>query len=201
MLDDDSILLNLYKEMFEKHGYEVFATTNAYQYLMYAKEIKPDIFILDINMPGVSGWEVLDKINQSEVIKDIPVVMLSVSNEMDLAIAKGAAHFLPKPLVMDELMAIVEAYCLGNRDYPILLLEDFEAHTSAFVCSLLEHQLRYFGVHELSAAKRFLMKNKSSMVCVCYRGLDMQKVEQELKHPKILEVKPEQRIEEFMSFS
>lgn len=62
MLDDDLIVLNLYREMLEKIGYEVFATANAYQFLLYAKELMPDLFILDINMPEITGWEVMNRL-------------------------------------------------------------------------------------------------------------------------------------------
>ena len=59
MLDDDFILLDMYRSLLESHGFDVFTTDNAYKFILYAREIHPDIFILDINMPVMNGWEVV----------------------------------------------------------------------------------------------------------------------------------------------
>ncbi len=198
MLDDDGIILDLYKELFEAKGYEFFATTNAYKLLLYAKEVKPDIFILDVNMPGMSGWEVLQKLRSDEDLKKIPVLMLSVSRDIDLAVAKGAAHFLNKPLDMDKLSDIVEAYCVGGKQHDILLLEDFDAVGSFFEKSIYTHHLQSFNVHGLWAAKRYLEKNMPKMVFVCYPELDFNEVRRELAHNRIYKVDSRQDIEEFL---
>lgn len=198
MLDDDGIILDLYKELFEAKGYAFFATTNAYKLLLYAKEMKPDIFILDVNMPGMSGWEVLQKIRNDDELKKIPVLMLSVSRDIDLAVAKGAAHFLNKPLDMDKLDEIVEAYCVGGKRHDVLLLEDFEAVGSVFEKSIFAHHLHSFTLHDLWAAKRYLEKNMPRIVCVCYPELDFDEVRRTLKHDRIYQVRSRQNIEEFL---
>lgn len=198
MLDDDGIILDLYKELFEAKGYEVFATTNAYKLLLYAKEISPDIFILDVNMPGVSGWEVLQKINQDDLLREIPVLMLSVSRDIDLAIAKGAAHFLNKPVELKRLNEIIESYCIGSKHHDLLLLEDFDALNSPFEKSVINRRLNYFGVHDLRAAKRYLQKNLPEMVCVCYSQMDFDEAKKQLKHDKIYRVDRDQNINDIL---
>lgn len=198
MLDDDGIILDLYKELLEAKGYEVFATTNAYKLLLYAKEISPDIFILDVNMPGVSGWEVLQRINQDNFLQEIPVLMLSVSRDIDLAIAKGAAHFLNKPVELERLNEIIESYCIGNKHHDLLLLEDFDALNSPFEKSVVSRRLNYFGVHDLRAAKRYLQKNLPEMVCVCYSQMDFDEAKKQLRHDKIYRVDKEQNINDIL---
>lgn len=198
MLDDDGIILDLYQELFEAKGYEVFATTNAYKLLMYSKEITPDIFLLDVNMPGMSGWEVLQIINKDERLREIPVVMLSVSRDIDLAIAKGAAHFLNKPLEIDKLMEIVESYCQGNKAMDVLLVEDFEAVMAPFERSIIEQNLHYFAVHDLRAAQRYLAKNSPKMVCLCYDNIDLEEAKSQLNFSKIYPVKKTDNIQELL---
>lgn len=198
MLDDDGIILDLYKELFEAKGYEVFATTNAYQMLIYAREINPDIFILDVNMPGMSGWEVLQKINLDQFLQEIPVLMLSVSCDIDLAIAKGAAHFLNKPVEIERLNEIIESYCLGHKHHDLLLLEDFEALNSTFEKSVINRKLNYFGVHDLRAAKRYLQKNNPEYVFVCYSEMDLDEAKKQLRQNKIYRVNKEQTIDEIL---
>ena len=55
MLDDDQIFLELYQHFLESKGYQVFTTDNAYKYLMYGRELQPDVLFLDINMPMLNG--------------------------------------------------------------------------------------------------------------------------------------------------
>lgn len=196
MLDDDGIILDLYKELFEAKGYDVFATTNAYQLLRYAQEINPDIFILDVNMPEMSGWEVLQQINKDTKLHEIPVLMLSVSRDIDLAIAKGAAHFLNKPIEMEKLNEIVEAYCIGNKHHDVLLLEDFETLGSPFEKSIIDRRLSYFGVHDVWAARRYLQKNFPQIVCICYAELDYEQAKKQLQHDKIYRVDQRQSIDD-----
>lgn len=199
MLDDDEIILSLYQELFEAKGYDVFATTNAYKLLLYAREMKPDVFILDINMPVLSGWDVLHMIKSDDKLKDIPVVMLSILRDLDLAVAKGAAHFLNKPLDIDALMEIVESYCLGNKNHDIMLLEDFEAVNSPFERSVREAKLSFFGIHDLFAAKRYLSRNHPRMVCLSLDEEPRAEAHQELHHEHIFDVDKNSNIIDIMS--
>ena len=74
MLDDDFILLDMYRSLLESHGFDVFTTDNAYKFILYAREIHPDIFILDINMPVMNGWEVVLRLKREN---DLSIFRLS----------------------------------------------------------------------------------------------------------------------------
>lgn len=198
MLDDDGIILDLYKEFFEAKGYDVFVTTNAYKFLLYAKEINPDVFILDVNMPTMNGWEVLQRLHQDNLLRDIPVIMLSISRDVDWALAQGAAHFLAKPLNIEELDDIIEAYCLGNKHHDILLLENFANLNSPFEQSIRKKQIPYFLVHDVRAAWRYLQKNLPRMVCVCYPDDDYEKIRKQLVFDRIVKVDSKQSIEDIL---
>lgn len=199
MLDDDEIILSLYQELFEAKGYEVFATTNAYKLIMYAREMKPDVFILDINMPVLSGWDVLHMIKRDDKLKDIPVVMLSIVHDLDLAVAKGAAHFLNKPLDMDALMEIVESYCLGNKDHDVMLLEDFAVVDSPFERSIKEAHLNFFGIHDLYAAKRYLSKNHPRIVALSLREEPLKEAHRELHHEHMFDVSRDSDVRDILA--
>jgi two-component system alkaline phosphatase synthesis response regulator PhoP len=80
-----------------------------------AKEImdgrKPDMFILDVNMPEVNGIMMLEFIRQRPEIKDLPVMMLSseaADLQVEVAISKGADAYITKPVSLDELEAAIK---------------------------------------------------------------------------------------------
>lgn len=185
MLDDDLIVLNLYREMLEKIGYEVFATANAYQFLLYAKELMPDLFILDINMPEITGWEVMNRLAAEDRTSEIPVIVMSVLADKALAVQKGAAHYLNKPVRLEDLLEILEAYCIGNKKHDVLLLEDFEPMKKSLRQRMEERRWSCFEVNDLKAAKRYLQKNNPKVVVVNLPKNRLGQVLNELKHPLI----------------
>ncbi len=185
MLDDDLIVLNLYREMLEKTGYEVFATANAYQFLLYARELMPDLVILDINMPEITGWEVMSRLAAEEQTSEIPVVVMSVLADKALAVQKGAAHYLNKPVKPEDLLEILEAYCVGNKKHDVLLLEDFEPMKKTLRQRMEERKWSCFEVNDLKAAKRYLQKNNPKIVVVSLPHNRLGKVMNELKHPLV----------------
>lgn len=198
MLDDDKIFLDLYRSLLESKGYDVFATSNAYQYLLYAKELNPDVMFLDVNMPELNGWEVLQRLSAEEKLQEVPIVMLTVAQDKDLAISKGATHFLNKPMVVEELMEIVEAYCQGGKNHDILLVEEYEPLFVTLLQTLKKHQYNCFGLHGLGAAVKYLQKNNPKMVCVHGSSEKFEKASKRLKHDKIFRVENVETIEELL---
>lgn len=165
MLDDDQIFLELYQHFLESKGYQVFTTDNAYKYLMYGRELQPDVLFLDINMPLLNGWEVLQQISEDKILSEIPAVMLSVNQDEDLASLKGVAHFLYKPLAVEPMLEIVESYVSGGKNHEILLLEDYQPLQPGREPLIRK---RCFSTHTVKAAKKYLQKNKPQKVAVRY---------------------------------
>jgi polar-differentiation response regulator divK len=186
MLDDDLILLDMYRSLLESHGFDVFTTDNAYKFILYAREIHPDIFILDINMPVMNGWEVVLRLKREERLKHIPVVMLTVRHDKRLAHAYGIANYLNKPLDAPGLLDVVESYCVGSKNHDILLLGDFWPESNILRTEMSRRQWVFFEVYDLEAAELYLSKNRPKAVCL---GMPEDKCEQarlRLNHPLIM---------------
>lgn len=199
MLDDDIFFLNLYHDVLEKRGFDIFTTTNAYQFLMYAKEIRPDIFILDINMPEVSGWEVLNLLDAD--LKNIaPVIMTTVVSDKKLAVAKGVAHYLYKPVEIDNLLEIIEAYCLGEKVHDVLLLDDYNSFTPVIKEMLGGKGLSAFEVNDLRAAELYLQKNKPRSVCINSSVYSDDEINERIQHDNIFYVENRMHLEKLASF-
>jgi two-component system response regulator len=84
--------------------------------------VRPDIVVLDLNMPGKDGREVLAEIKADDTLKNIPVLILSTSNaekDMEMANRLKAVNFVTKPLAWDDykrLAQSLETYC-AQRDH------------------------------------------------------------------------------------
>ena len=71
---------------------------------------RPDLILLDLNLPGISGQEVLQQIKQNEHLKEIPVVVLTTSDrdeDVDRCYGSGANSYLTKPVQFDECLKLV----------------------------------------------------------------------------------------------
>jgi len=109
--DDEPSLRLLVRASLESNPeFELFEAVDGTDAIDKINIAKPDILILDIMMPGLSGFEVCDKIKKESELKDIIVVMLSAKGkdtDKDWAKSVGADHFLTKPFSPMELLELI----------------------------------------------------------------------------------------------
>jgi DNA-binding response OmpR family regulator len=116
IIEDDLFLLGMYGTKFELEGLEVLTADNGEKGLELAEKNIPDVILLDIVLPGINGFEVLDKLKQGEKTKEIPVILLtnlSQKSEVEKGLSKGAvdylikAHFMPSEVV-DKIKKVIK---------------------------------------------------------------------------------------------
>ena len=108
-VDDDEQMLRMLSRTLELEGYDVALATNGRTALTLLEECEPDLVILDIIMPGLDGFQVLDLIRQRS---NVPVIMLTVRCEVTSlrdAIVLGADDYVRKPFYTRELLARIRA--------------------------------------------------------------------------------------------
>jgi CheY-like chemotaxis protein len=111
VVDDEPAILDMIAELLGYEGYEVVTTSQGSIALAQAKLDPPALILLDLMMPGMSGWQVIDALKASPQTRTIPVVVLSARRDLP-ATAKelGIESFLAKPFDIDELIGIVRQY-------------------------------------------------------------------------------------------
>ena len=93
-----------------KQGYEVLVASSGEEALDIAQDSLPHLVLLDINMPGMDGWEVLRLLREDESTRDLPVMMFSVQYEVRdklHAMQQGAQDYVTKPFDTERLIAKV----------------------------------------------------------------------------------------------
>ena len=109
VVDDDPDVRMLMKIIFQKQSIEVFSAANGDEAVKLAKQQRPDMVLLDIDLPGMDGLDVLKSIREFD--KSIPVVMLTGNRDIERARqAKnlGATDYVTKPLETDYLRELVK---------------------------------------------------------------------------------------------
>lgn len=103
--DDDRGILDLIELIMEDAGFLVISEINSLNAISRIEKEKPDLLILDIWMPVLSGDQVLKSIKGSSRMANLPVIMYSASTEGEgIAKAAGADDYIAKPFDLDELM-------------------------------------------------------------------------------------------------
>ena len=100
------------RDIFESTGYEVLAVPNGELAISAVAEREPDLLVLDLNMPGISGFEVCRRIKANPFTSHVPVLMLTAQSDMDVKVEgfeAGADDYLAKPFDPRELRARASA--------------------------------------------------------------------------------------------
>ncbi len=109
LVDDEEGIQLLYREEFEEEGYEVISASNGDEALEIFNREPPDLVILDINMPGMSGIEVLRRMK--EINPDLPVILSSAYQEFKQDLSTWASEeYIVKSANMDELKEAVRRH-------------------------------------------------------------------------------------------
>ncbi|MCO4744511.1 MAG: response regulator [Proteobacteria bacterium] len=122
-IDDDDTVLDLFRRMLEPEGIQVLTAKGGEEGLRLAREHRPAAVTLDVMMPETSGWEVLHAFQLDPVLKDIPVIMVSLLNDNGAGLALGAADYVTKPVNRSRLLGAVQPFLADPGDI-VLVVED-----------------------------------------------------------------------------
>ncbi|KAF0108971.1 MAG: putative two-component response regulator receiver protein [Anaerolineaceae bacterium] len=99
-------------------GYEVVAASNGEEAVTLALQEIPDLILLDVRMPRMTGYEACAKIKENKKTKDIPIMFLSAKgqdNEIQAGLSAGAVEYLLKPFAPDQLTTRIQAILTQHR--------------------------------------------------------------------------------------
>lgn len=139
VIDDDPAVHDLLHRHLSRAGYRVITAKNGAEGLALARNERPDFITLDIMMPGIDGWQVLTALKADPVLKDIPVFVLTMTNDKGLGFALGAAQFLTKPINRDALLKLLQQYTRHPHPCRILVIDD-DANNRALLRRVLDNE-------------------------------------------------------------
>ncbi len=118
IIDDEKDFCHFMRMNLEStNKYKIFVSTNARSGIKTAIRKKPDLVLLDIMMPNISGFEVLQKLKENINTTSIPVIMLTaLSDDESVAKAMGlySNEYIVKPVEMDSLVSKIDRVLLGR---------------------------------------------------------------------------------------
>ncbi|HDZ46897.1 hypothetical protein LCGC14_0119960 [marine sediment metagenome] len=116
--DEPNIVLSL-EFLMEQAGFEVVTAEDGEQALARVDDTQPDLLLLDISLPGISGFDVLERLRSQEATAQLPIIMLTAHGrdvEREKGMALGADDYITKPFSTQSLVEKVKA--LLNEEQP-----------------------------------------------------------------------------------
>ncbi|HEY82744.1 MAG TPA: response regulator [Dehalococcoidia bacterium] len=111
IIENEPSIQKLMKVNLSTSGYEVLITARGEEGLRLAQQESPDLILLDLRLPGISGWDVLARLKAIPELGKIPVVIITAvvhHGDEEKAYAMGVAGYLAKPFTAEELLQEVE---------------------------------------------------------------------------------------------
>ncbi len=110
VVDDQPFFINMQQNLLKRHGYRVLTASNGAEGVAEAKKHKPDLILLDVEMPVMDGFTACEKLRQDPELKQIPVVILTATQDKKLnekAFKAGAEVTILKSMSGDRLISML----------------------------------------------------------------------------------------------
>ena len=113
IVEDNELNMKLFDDLLSAHGYQTFKTRDGMHVLELARKHKPDLILMDIQLPEVSGLEVTQWLKAEADLKDIPVVAVTafaMKGDEEKIRQGGCEDYIAKPISITEFIKVVQKY-------------------------------------------------------------------------------------------
>jgi two-component system cell cycle response regulator DivK len=113
VVEDNELNMKLFHDLLEAHGYNILQTKDGMEALRLAREHRPDLILMDIQLPEVSGLEVTKWIKEDENLKSIPVIAVTafaMKGDEEKIREGGCEAYIAKPISVTSFLQTVQRY-------------------------------------------------------------------------------------------
>ena len=108
VVDDNADLIHFYQRYVQGTRYLIVPLAEGTRLQETIETVKPDVVVLDVMLPDIDGWELLTNLREHPATRSLPVIVCSVVREEELALALGAARYIPKPVHRQEFIQALD---------------------------------------------------------------------------------------------
>jgi two-component system, sensor histidine kinase and response regulator len=129
IVDDNPRNLQLMSTVLKEKGYKLYVTNSGENALLFLQHTLPDLILLDVMMPGLSGFEVCRRIQRNEKLRDIPVIFLTAKNDVEDVVEgfeAGAVDYVTKPFNTKEVFVRISTHLQLKKAKEMLILKNQE---------------------------------------------------------------------------
>lgn len=163
-VDDDPSVCRLYRQYLEESGIEVVAYNGQEDIITQVIKERPDIILLDIILPQKDGWEILAELKTTAETRIIPIVMVSILSEKNLAYKLKADEYLIKPVGQEELISTIQRLISAHHYPEVLVADDDENYLKLMGQYLSEESIQFRLARDGEEALRKINEKKPDLL-------------------------------------
>jgi len=113
IVEDNQLSLTLLNDFLKVKGYEILKTSEGWEAINLARDKQPDLILMDIRLPDISGFEVTRLLKQDNQTKNIPIIAVTAfatSGDETKALESGCDGYITKPVIIDNLLRTIESF-------------------------------------------------------------------------------------------
>ncbi|MES2985002.1 MAG: response regulator [Pseudomonadota bacterium] len=113
IVEDNDLNLKLFRDLLGANGYETFETKEGIEAISLTRNVMPDLIVMDIQLPEISGLDITRKIKADGSIKHIPIIAVTafaMKDDEDKIMAAGCEAYLSKPIAIDVFLATIRRF-------------------------------------------------------------------------------------------
>jgi len=113
IVEDNELNMKLFHDLLEAHGYETLQTRDGIDALKLAREHKPDLILMDIQLPEVSGLEVAKWIKEDDALKSIPIIAVTafaMKGDEEKILKGGCVAYIAKPISIAQFVETIDHF-------------------------------------------------------------------------------------------
>lgn len=110
IVEDNDLNLKLFKDLLMSNDYEVSYTQDGFDALDLAKSIMPDLILMDIQLHGISGFDIIKEIKADDKVKDIPIIAVTafaMKDDKQRIMDSGCEEYISKPIAIDSFLKTI----------------------------------------------------------------------------------------------
>ncbi|HRQ24566.1 MAG TPA: response regulator, partial [Anaerolineales bacterium] len=123
-IDDDPQVISLYERYLNPQGYQVVPLTDPSKAAEQVQLLKPFAVTLDIMMPGIDGWTVLENLKSNPETRNTPVIVCSIIEDLEKGFNLGASDYLVKPILEEDLVVALDRLNTDGSIREVLIIDD-----------------------------------------------------------------------------
>jgi CheY-like chemotaxis protein len=109
VIEDDEYSRDALAHLLTAEGYEAESATDGESGIAQAQELRPDVIVLDLNLPGIDGRQVIRTLRKDQTLREVPILVVTGDEDRaaQSAVEMGAAGYLTKPVEFDDLIRAI----------------------------------------------------------------------------------------------
>lgn len=117
VVEDNELNMKLFRDLLETHNFEVMGTRDGLEAFDMAFEFTPDLILMDIQLHGISGLEVIKRLKQDKKMRSIPIVAITafaMKDDEEKILRSGCEAYISKPIAIDHFLKTINTF-LGGK--------------------------------------------------------------------------------------